>query len=278
MNDQSAPRVSIVVLNWNGLKDTVECLNSLARLDYPDYEIIVVDNASRGNDAAELRRQFGQIAKIITNDQNYGFAKGNNIAIQQILSEAKSDFILLLNNDTVVKEDFLTELIKASQTNLRAAIFGPKMFFYNYQGRRDVICSAAGSITWSVSPGYIQKDKFKHDSELTDNSIREADWVSGACLLIHAKRINPLLNEKYYFGCEDIDKCLEAKKLGLTTLYVPQSTIWHKVSASRQRSFRYKIREFKTSYALMRSHNKFWLLATPLFLLTTVTKYIKKRL
>jgi hypothetical protein len=265
-------------LNWNGLRDTLECLNSLQNIDYPNYEIVVVDNASSGDDASEIKKQFGDSVAVIANDRNYGFAKGNNIALQRILSVNKSAFALLLNNDTTVDRAFLTELINASASHPSAAIFGPKMFFYDYRGRRDIICSGAGRLNWFISPGYHQPSKFKKNYELTNEMIQKADWVSGACLLINLKKVDPILNEKYYFGCEDIDKCIEAKNLGLEILYVPRSIMWHKVGSSRPKALKNKLNEFATSFTLMRSRCRYWLLATPMFCLTTVLKYFKKRL
>jgi GT2 family glycosyltransferase len=271
------PRVSIIILNWNGLRDTLECLASLKIIDYPNYEIIVVDNASSGNDVPEIERHYGDTVRTIVNDQNFGFAKGNNIGIQHVLSENRSDFVLLLNNDTTVEAAFVTELVSAANANPLAAVLGPKMYYYDYRGRRDVICSGAGTINWWVSPGYLQPSKFKKESDLPDESIHKADWVSGACLMINLRKINPILNEKYYFGCEDIDKCIEAKKLGLDVLYVPRSVMWHKVGASRPRALKNKLREFSTSYALMRSHCNYWIITTPFFCITAVTKYLKKK-
>src|SRR3989339_1686037 len=117
MSKPPEPKVSIVVLNWNGLKDTRECLNSLTASYYRNQEILLVDNASIGDDVNQLSSQFDQIIQIIRNDKNYGFSKGNNAAIKKIVKENRSDYVLLLNNDTVVKNDFLTELLKVAEGN-----------------------------------------------------------------------------------------------------------------------------------------------------------------
>ncbi|MFA6512074.1 MAG: glycosyltransferase family 2 protein [Patescibacteria group bacterium] len=276
-SEKAHPRVSIVVLNWNGFQDTCECVDSLRALTYPNFEVFIVDNASSGDDAKRLSEKFGSFIRLKVNDANLGFSGGNNTAIRQIVAEGQSHYIVLLNNDTAVKENFLTELVHSAQTHKNAAIFGPKAFFYSFKGRRNVICSTAGTINWYVSPGYFQKDKYKSDQELNDSAPREAKWISGACMMIDAKKIDPLLNESYYFGCEDIDKCLKAKVQGLTTLYVPTSIIWHKVGASRPRALRFKIREILTSYKLMKYHNPAWLLATPSFFVSAVIKFLKKK-
>ncbi len=276
MSKPPEPKVSIVVLNWNGLKDTRECLNSLIANDYRNQEILVVDNASTGDDINQLSSQFNHIIQLIRNDKNYGFSKGNNSAIKKIVSENSSDYVLLLNNDTVVKNDFLIELVKIAEGNKDAAIVGPKTFFYDYYGRRDVICQGEGKIRWWVSPGYYHVDKFKIDEEVPKQYTKKVDWVSGVCLLINLRKINPLLNEKYFFGCEDVDKCLEAAQKKLGVYYAPNSVIWHKASASRQKSFSNKIKEFKTNFSLMKSHNHWWILIAIPFCLTALAKYILK--
>src|SRR3989344_2445038 len=98
------PKVSIIILNWNGWKDTIECIDSIKKISYPNYEIIVVDNASRGDDVNILKNKFWDFIRLIKNKENYGFAKGNNIAIKQVLKENKSDYVLLLNNLKKIKK------------------------------------------------------------------------------------------------------------------------------------------------------------------------------
>ena len=100
-------KVSVIILNWNGLDDTIECLESLRRITYPSYEAVVVDNASSGDDAQVLRQKYAQYAHIIENDKNYGFAEGNNVAIRYALKHSNPNYFLLLNSDTVVAPAFL---------------------------------------------------------------------------------------------------------------------------------------------------------------------------
>src|SRR3972149_12039405 len=97
----SAPRVSVVVLNWNGLADTRECLESLKAVSYPDYRVIVIDNGSREDEARALQSAFGDFARVVRSETNLGFAGGANIGIREALSQG-SDYVLLLNNDTTV--------------------------------------------------------------------------------------------------------------------------------------------------------------------------------
>ena len=96
---------------------------------------------------------------LIKNDKNYGFAEGNNIGIRYALKSLNPTYILLLNNDTVVDNHFLTELVKTGESNDKIAVVGPKTYFYDFNGKNDVIWSVGGTIDLSRYPGY-------HDIEL----------------------------------------------------------------------------------------------------------------
>src|SRR5689334_2050484 len=101
------PKVTIVIVNWNGFKDTVECINSLMKIDYSNFDIIVVDNGSSDNESDKLKSKFSNIM-IISLKRNLGFAIANNVGIRIALNRG-SDYVLLLNNDTVVDKKFLNE-------------------------------------------------------------------------------------------------------------------------------------------------------------------------
>jgi len=227
-----SPKVSIIILNWNGLKDTIECLESLKKITYPNYEVIVVDNASKGNDADILEEKYKDYIRVIRNKENLGFAGGNNVAIRQVLKEEKSDYILLLNNDTIVESSFLDELLKVAEGNLKVGILGPKIYFYDFKGEKNIIQSAGARINLWLGRfngiGYRQLDKGQF------NKISEVDYVGGSCILARTKVIKKigLLNEKYFLYFEETDWCFRVKQAGYLILYVPESKIWHKQGAS----------------------------------------------
>ncbi|HLD10632.1 MAG TPA: glycosyltransferase family 2 protein [Candidatus Nanoarchaeia archaeon] len=273
------PKTSIIILNWNGWEDTIECINSIKKVSYPNYEIIVVDNASKGDDVNILRNKFLDSIRIIKNRENYGFAKGNNIAIKQVLKENKSKYILLLNNDTVVDKNFLTELVNFSEKGEKTAIVGPKMYYYSYNEKKNVIWFGGGKIDWKIYPGYHHIDQFKEDKEKNKvEKAKEVDWISGACLMINLKKINPLLKEDYYFGNEDIDKCLNVKKEGFDIIYVPRAIIWHKVGRSRKKIFMKNLNGDLTNFRLIKNNNRFWMFLLPYFSIVILGKFIIRRL
>ena len=123
------PKVSIIILNWNGLQDTIACLESLQKVTYPNCAITVVDNGSKGDDVQILRDRYGNHVHIVANDNNYGFSEGNNIGIRASLHQ-EADYLLLLNNDTVVAPNFLAELVQAAVDHNDTCIVHPKIYDY----------------------------------------------------------------------------------------------------------------------------------------------------
>jgi len=219
------PKVCIIVLNWNGLKDTVECLESLKKITYPNYEVIVVDNGSEGNDAEVLTGRYGNYIHLIRNEKNYGFAEGNNTAISFVLANSNPDYILLLNNDTVVHPDFLDKLVAAAESDSQIGIVGPKVYFHRTQ---NTFQSAGATVNlWTGTTaliGFNEIDNGQFDDK------REVDWVMGCCLLIRRAVIETigLLNPEYFALYEETEWCLRCKKAGYQVVYVPDSVLWHK--------------------------------------------------
>ena len=190
------PKVAIVIINWNGWEDTVECLESIFQIDYPNYEIIIVDNRSQ-NDSVKRIKDYseGKELTIIENEENYGFAGGNNIGIQYALKNFKPKYILLLNNDTVVDKDFLKELINAGEEDTYIGILGPKIYYYD---KPDVIWSAGCKISWKFARG-IQIGSGEVDKNQYDDP-KKVEYVSGSAFLIKTDVINKIgLMDKNYF-------------------------------------------------------------------------------
>ncbi len=223
------PKLTIVIVNWNGLEDTIECLESLIEIEYSNYNIIVIDNNSSSAEGERLKEKFENI-KVVGLKRNLGFANANNIGILIALSNQETEYVLLLNNDTVVDPKFLKEMIKIAQSDYNIGILGPKIYYY---GDRRRLWYAGGKLNMY----------FRHTQEVgkVDNGqyevIKETDFVSGACMLIRKsvfKNIG-LLPREYFLGWEDIDFCLAAKRKGYLCIFAPNSLIWHKVSASYKR-------------------------------------------
>jgi hypothetical protein len=216
----SFPKVSIVTVNWNGVEDTKECLESLKRITYPNYEVIVVDNGSKGEDVRILKEDFGGYIYLIQNDKNYGYAKGCNAGINEALSR-RADYVVLLNNDTVVASDFLEEVIKVMQRDTKAGIAGGMIYLYE---NPQFIWSAGGFINpWT---GNLLGQQARDES----GQSNEVEWVVGCYMLISRQvlQIVGMLDERFFFSWEDVDLCVRAAKKGFKILFIPGSKIWHK--------------------------------------------------
>ncbi|GBF80945.1 glycosyltransferase family 2 protein [Aphanothece sacrum] len=222
------PKILIIILNWNGKKDTLECLESSTKIDYDNYEIVVVDNGSTDDSVKSIREKYSHI-KIIENNANLGYAEGNNVGIRYALSE-NTDYILLLNNDTIVDKNLLTNFIKASENYPKAGIFGAKIYYFDTPNK---IWFAGG--TWQ-----LEKAKSEHigGNEIDDsgfwNDVKEVDYACGCALLIKSEVIQKigLLESRFFLTWEELDWCYRAKKLGYQSLIVPSAKVWHKISAS----------------------------------------------
>ncbi len=268
------PRVSIIILNWNGWKDTIECLESVYQITYPNYDVIVVDNGSENESVEKIKEyaegrltvessffeyttenkplqyieysleeaETGEGAEkvvghlpsnkkliLIRNGENFGFAEGNNIGIRYAFKTINPEYVLLLNNDTVVERNFLVEMINVGLQDSRNVIIGPKILYYNYQERKDVIHSAGANIQikLGLAPpiGVNQIDVGQFDE------TKHVDYVEGACMLVNKNLINQigLLDNVFFAYWEETDWCYRASKSGLYIVYAPKAKIWHKV-------------------------------------------------
>jgi GT2 family glycosyltransferase len=221
------PKVSVVMLNWNGYVDTIECLDSLKKNDYDNYEVIIVDNTSAGDDVNILRNKYGEYVHIIANSQNDGFPGGCNIGMRYALDKG-TDYILLLNNDTTVDKSFLSELVRVAESKDSIGIAGSKIYYYY---RPKILQSVGGIIHWWLGP-IIKLGDVEDVGQF--EKIAERDFVFGTSFLIKKKVIDKIsfMDETYFFGIEELDYCTRAIRAGFKVVYVPASKVWHKVGAS----------------------------------------------
>ena len=220
----SFPKVSIVLVNWNNLDDTLECLESLTSVTYPNFEIVMVDNGSEGDDASVLEEKFGDWIRLIENDRNHGFAEGCNIGMRDAMKRGV-DYVALLNNDTVVAPDFLDEIISVVESHERVGIAGGKIYCYEYP---DVIWFGGGSINYWTGNTPIRGSGDKDNGQFEE--ITEVDWICGCFMLISTELLDSvgMLDNRFFFGWEDVDLSVRAAKEGFKILFVPGSKIWHK--------------------------------------------------
>jgi len=228
------PKVSVLILNWNNWDDTKECLESLSKIKYKNYEVFIMDNGSKDNSVAEIKkwmkkRVFGKKRVVfMPHKKNYGFAKGNNLAIKQVIKEGKSKYIHLLNNDAIVDKDFLGELVKVYEKNKKVGIAGSKVYSYGGNIIQSIGCKLNMTRGDQIICGSGELDEGQYEK------IQEFDFVCGASLLISIEMLEKigLMEENYFLYFDDPDWGIKVKEAGYKVVYVPKSKIWHKGMAS----------------------------------------------
>lgn len=221
------PKVSIIILNWNGKEDTLECLASIGQLDYPNYEVVVVDNGSTDDSTNAISKQYLDITLLQTG-ANLGYAGGNNFGIRWAL-EHGADYVLLLNNDTVVATDLLSAFINAEKLLPAGSILGAKIFFYDEPGK---LWFAGGQ--WNNGSNSFEHIGHGQSDSTEYNRMAEVDYITGCALFAAADTFKEvgLLDERFFLSYEETDWCYRAKASGHKCIVVPDAKLWHKISSS----------------------------------------------
>jgi GT2 family glycosyltransferase len=281
------PKVFIIILNWNGWKDTIECLESVYRISYPSYEVVVVDNGSQDDSLARIklyaqgelevestffphsyRKQpltvieytreeaesivdiddaidsksevlsgiSGRRLILIQCEKNFGFPDGNNIGIRFALKTA-DDYVLLLNNDTVVDKNFLSELVSAAETDKQIGVVGPKI--YKYYASETIQSTGARINLWTGRVTSLNWDKTDGAlGPIGENELLPVDYVFGACFLVKRKVIDEVggLDPVFFLYGEEVDWCMRIGKAGYKIVCNLNSKIWHKGMASTSKA------------------------------------------
>ncbi len=225
------PLVYVILLDYDGRDDTIECLESLRGLDYGNFRILLVDNGSKRSCLDEVRRGFPHVLTRRI-EPNRGFMGGCNVGMREALA-AGAEFVWLLNNDTVVDPNALAALVREAERDPRCGILGSKIFYHD---RREVLHHAGGGFDEAAGRfyhiGMDGPDRGDYDR------VEEVYFVTGCSLLARAEMIREigLLDESYILYFDDIDWCVKARERGWKVRYVPQSVLYHKVSRTTNRT------------------------------------------
>jgi len=254
---QLEPLVYLVVLNWNGYEDTHECLLSLRDLNYPRYNILVVDNGSSDDSPKLIAEQHPEVG-MIRCEQNLGIAYGYNRGIEAALKFG-ADHIVVMNNDLVFDQNFLSNMIQTVQRWPKCGVVMPKIFYYEAP---DVIWSAGGRARWMATNilmrGRKQKDKAEFQTSVP------IDYAPSCCLLLTREVCEKVaFDEAYFFYFDDWDFSLQVRSLGLKIIFDADAHLWHKVSRSTQNSpnsLRWWLILGQSAVRYHRKHYNMWLL------------------
>lgn len=218
-------KTSIIVLTFNNLEFNKKCIGSVLDSTLGDFELIVVDNASNDGTQEYLKEIQNEKVKVILNKENLGFSKGNN----QGAEEATGEILVFLNNDTEVRKDWLSPLLEQLKRK-DVGIVAPKLLY------PDGKLQHAGIV---ISDKHIPRHVYRRFGSgfAPANKLREYKAVTGACLVIKKEIWGKAkgFDERYINGLEDVDLCLKTRELGYKVLYVPQSTVIHHESLSKDR-------------------------------------------
>ena len=224
-----APLIKIIILNWNNAPDTLECLKSVFQLSYDNFQVLVVDNGSEDDSVARIRSSYPDV-EILETGSNLGYAEGNNIGIRQAM-QAKTDYIFVLNNDTLVASNMLTELVEFAEARPEVGMVGPLMYCTD---PADTLFSTGGFIDWrngeTRNRSMFQPQSAGKNSEQPES----VHYIAGCGVLVRRGLIEiaGVLDTEYYLNFEDVEWGVRAWRYGFEVWYVPQAIMWHKISAT----------------------------------------------
>ncbi len=257
MNDinktNKTPSVYVILLNWNGWRDTIDCLSSLKQVTYQNLHIVILDNASTDNSIEEMSRwiqkngmlfslyvlesrkafpgkiidsqpcQNGPVGvSILSSSSNLGFCAGNNVAMEFAARE-NADYFLVLNNDTICEKGFLEPMVRVAVADNNAGLVGGSIYYANMP---DVKWWDGGELGFFLG--------FRRSNKSLEKNVYVTDWVVGCMMLIPRKIFEVFggFDENFFAWCEDVELSIRIRKNGYSLLLVPESKIFHKVSRS----------------------------------------------
>ena len=231
--------VTIILLNYNGWRDTIKCLESLLKQTTQDWRAVVADNGSQDESMEQLKRWIAahQAEKqicLLPLETNYGFAKGNNLTIEAAQKQ-QSDYYWILNNDTIVESDCLERLVRYMDTHPDITAVTPAIRLYD---RPDYLWNAGGRLVFGGRRYYGASQPaacFEGKQELP------ITFITGCALLVRRELIEkePLFTERFFFGEEDFNFSLRMKQAGKKMMCLPDAIIYHKVGAAQAKIISY---------------------------------------
>ena len=221
-----AKSVNIFILNWNGRDLTLDCLASLEKVTYSNANVIVIDNGSTDDSVVSIKEKYPE-TDIIEFRTNLGFAGGNNAGFESTAN--KADYTIFLNNDTIVDSNFVEPLINELEIKSNTKQTAPKIY---YADKPETIWFAGGKVNlWT---GFIRHIGIRKKDSHDYSKKREIDYATGCCICMRTQDFESieLFDQTFPMYAEDVDLSIRLKQKGGSIVFIPESKVWHKVSAS----------------------------------------------
>lgn len=258
------PKVSVVIVNWNGREVLRECLAAVCAQCYPNFHVIVVDNGSTDGSVACVREQFPEVEVLELGD-NRGFAGGNNAGIQKALADAEVEYVALLNNDATAADCWLKELVNQAEKNARAGMVASKLL---YADGRNTINSVGTTILkdgFATHLGGKEVDRGQYDN------VEQVFAPCAAAALYRRAMLEEvgLFDEDFFAYCEDVDLAWRARLMGWDCVLSPKALVYHVRSVTSRGYSEFKLFQIERNrlWVLVKNYPLRNLMLSPLYTL-----------
>jgi GT2 family glycosyltransferase len=249
------PKVAVILLNWNSFDHSSNCIQSLQLCDYPNFEIILVDNGSIDGSGNLLKAKFPEII-LIASPTNEGFAAGNNRGFSYAI-ENQFTYAMMLNNDVFVEPDFISKLIQYMETHPDTGAIQPKIFFNH--DRKKIWNGGSYFLSWL---GWTYSKRYMRKAGVLQSQFQQVDWITGCAFLTKTSILKEvgLLKEAFFIYYEDVDLSFRIRSKGYELIYHPDSIIYHIAGSSNKAKVKGKEGFSSPFVHYLNSRNHIWFL------------------
>lgn len=249
------PKVAVILLNWNSFDHSSNCIQSLQLCDYPNFEIILVDNGSIDGSGNLLKAKFPEII-LIASPTNEGFAAGNNRGFSYAI-ENQFTYAMMLNNDVFVEPDFISKLIQYMETHPDTGAIQPKIFFNH--DRKKIWNGGSYFLSWL---GWTYSKRYMRRAGVLQSQFQQVDWITGCAFLTKTSILKEvgLLKEAFFIYYEDVDLSFRIRSKGYELIYHPDSIIYHIAGSSNKAKVKGKEGFSSPFVHYLNSRNHIWFL------------------